>query len=166
MRLFLDVVFYSIYVVTNIWLYIISKFLLSILSIKIVKKSYGKNLKLATELVTPSFDRTITSSERSMSGVIFIIHLIIINILLSVFSFETDYKKEIFSNFYVFMVLCIPLGISSYYFMEFYIKNDRHKRAIDKFSSYTLIQKISLFILSSILFWSLCGLTIYSIILM
>ncbi len=164
MILLLDIIFYSLYVVTNIWLYIISKFLLSVLNIKIVKK--GKNHKAAVEMATPSFEQTITSSERPMSLVFFLIYFIIINFLLFFLSFEINYKEQIYSNFYIyFILLCIPISIFSYYIMKLYTKNDRHKRAIEKFNSYTLTQKISLCILSSILFCSLCGLTFYSIVL-
>lgn len=156
MILLLDIIFYSLYVVTNIWLYIISKFLLSILNIKIVKRVYGKNHKAAVEMATPSFEQTITSSERPMSGVIIMMNLIILNLFLSLFSFEIGH---------MLLVLYILLVVPSYYFMKLYTKNNRHKRAIEKFNSYILIQKISLFIFSSILFWSLCGMTFYSIIL-
>jgi hypothetical protein len=165
MLLFLDVMFYPIYVVTSFLHYAISKLLLGILSIKIVKKTYGKNHKLATEIATSSFEQIITSSERPMSGVIFIIHFAIVNFLLFILPFEINYKEEIYSNFYAYIVLCIPVGILSYYIFNMYTKNDRHKRAIEKFSNYTFIQKLFLFLLSSTLFWSLCGLTIYSSIL-
>lgn len=156
MLLFLDIIFYSIYVVTSFLHYAISKFLLSILSIKIVKKVYGKNHKAAVEMAIPSFEQIIISSERPMSGVIMMMNLIILNLFLSLFSFEIGH---------MLLVLYILLGVPSYYFMKLYTKNNRHKSAIEKFNSYILIQKISLFIFSSILFWSLCGITFYSIIL-
>ncbi|WP_338791452.1 hypothetical protein [Bernardetia sp. MNP-M8] len=130
--------------------------MLSILNIKIVKRVYGKNHKAAVEMATPSFEQTITSSERPMSGVIIMMNLIILNLFLSLFSFEIGH---------MLLVLYILLVVPSYYFMKLYTKNNRHKRAIEKFNSYILIQKISLFIFSSILFWSLCGMTFYSIIL-
>ncbi|WP_338813880.1 hypothetical protein V9L05_00075 [Bernardetia sp. Wsw4-3y2] len=107
-------------------------------------------------MATPSFEQTITSSERPMSGVIIMMNLIILNLFLSLFSFEIGH---------MLLVLYILLVVPSYYFMKLYTKNNRHKRAIEKFNSYILIQKISLFIFSSILFWSLCGMTFYSIIL-
>lgn len=162
MFLFLDIIFYSIYVVTAFWLGLISKFLLYILNTRIAKNIYGKNHRLATDMAALSFDQVIVASERPIFAIILAIHIIIANVLLYIIPFEIDYKKEIFSSFYILMATFIPLGISSHYVMKFYTKNDRHSNTIKKFNSYTLLKKIFLFLLSSVLFCGLCALAVYT----
>ncbi|AFM02971.1 hypothetical protein Fleli_0496 [Bernardetia litoralis DSM 6794] len=155
MLLPLDIIFYTIYKIVSSIDNTMSKILLNILDNKHVKKSYGKNIELATKIASPNFENTIDYSNRAMGLVLFVIELSIVNIFLVLCSFNSNY---------IAVSLYIIIAFFHFHLQKLY--SHRYKSVIEKFDKYTAINKILLFLVSFILCISFCVLAVYNIIAM